>query len=338
MELSIKKAVRRALPLQIGFYGPSSSGKTMSALLFAAGLAGPDGKVVVIDTERGRASVYSDNKRVMEALPNGYDVVELDQPYHPLRFIKAIDLCESANYKVCLIDSESDSWDGPGGCADITEGNNGRWNKAKLANKKMKTRIALSDMHCISLFKAQEKSKILDKTKSATGKEEVINLGMLPISEKNAFYPLLLGFSVEPKTHMAEAVKCHEDLAPFFLKPKLITKEDGERVRKWNEAAPAMAPYDQLTKRAAASAESGVASYQEFWNSITAPQRKALAHVHLANKAAAEQADMDAATVSEDLPDPMSLDPGSFIDHGGKRFTNVGMGGEPGWREVAANG
>src|SRR4051812_45383110 len=122
MTLQIKKAERRALPLQIAFYGPSSSGKTMSALMFAAGLVN-GGKVAVIDTERGRASLYADNKKVLSVLPNGFDVVELDQPYHPKRFIEALNLIENSGYKACLIDSMSDAWDGPGGCTDIAEEN-----------------------------------------------------------------------------------------------------------------------------------------------------------------------------------------------------------------------
>lgn len=308
----------------------------MSALLFAAGLAGPQGKVVVIDTERGRASLYSDNKRVMAALPQGYDVIELDQPYHPHRFVEALDVAEAGGYKVCLIDSESDSWDGPGGCADITEENKGRWNKAKLANKRMKTRISLSDMHVISLFKAQEKSKIIDKSRSGTGKEEVINLGVLPISEKNSFYPLLLGFSVDPKTHLSEAVKCHDDLAQFFTTPKLITKEDGEKVRLWNEGARAMEASEQLQKRARLKAEEGLSAYQEFFKGLSAAHRKALAFVHPEFKALAEKVDCERSQVPEfpdfeSAPDSLTVPAGSRIAVGGKVY----VAGEN-WQEVAA--
>jgi len=305
-QLEIRKAVRRALPMQIGFYGPSGSGKTMSALLFAAGLAGPNGKVVVIDTERGRGELYADNKRVLAALPQGYDVVTLDQPYHPKRFVEAIDLCEKAGYSFCLIDSESDSWDGPGGCSDITEENKGRWNKAKLANKKMKTRIALSDMHVLSLFKAQEKTKIIDKAKSATGKEEVVSLGILPISEKNAFYPMLLGFSLEPNTHLATAVKYHEDLGYLFKEPKLLTKEDGEKVRLWNQGAKPLEPGEQVIKRARVAAEGGTETYRAFFLDLTSAQKKLVQPFHEENKFIAEQADLEAKAAQGSDNEPLS--------------------------------
>jgi len=320
-KLEIKKAIRRAVALQVGFYGPTGSGKTFSALRFAAGLAGPDGKVAVIDTEKGRASLYADNKRLLAELPQGYSVVDLDDPYHPERFIEALELCESAGNKVCLIDSESDSWDGPGGCHDITANNKGRWNKAKLANKKMKTWINLSDMHVISLFKAQEKSKIIEgPVKNGKKTEEVISLGVLPISERNAFYPMLLGFSVDPKTHLSEAIKCHDDLTALFQVPKMITKEDGDRVRIWNESGQAVDYIEQLFKRSRFAAGRGTEAYKAYFSGLSAKQRKDLAAVHEENKQLAAQADREAiaeataddATELVDEPAAVSGDIPSF--------------------------
>lgn len=286
----IKKAVRRALPLQIAFIGPTNSGKTLSALLFAAGLAGPKGKVVVIDTERGRASLYADNKRVLAALPNGFDVIELDAPYHPQRFIEAIDTAEKAGYSVCLIDSSSDAWDGPGGCTDIAEKNKNTWNIPKLWNKRLMMRIALSDMHVISCFKAQEKTKIVDKSKSGTGKQEFIDLGIQPICEKNAFYPQLLAFQADPATHLSTCIKTHDELAEFFKVPHLITPSDGENVRLWNEGAQRLNPHEQLAKRARAAADDGIEAYKAFWGGLTPEQRVALKADHQANRKIAEDA------------------------------------------------
>lgn len=308
--MELREAVRRALALQTGFYGPSGSGKTLSALLFAAGLAGPGGKVAVIDTERGRASLYAKNKRLMEALPQGYKVLELDQPYHPDRFIQALDILENDGTKVALVDSESDMWDGPGGCSSIAEDNKNRWNKPKRLLKKYKTRVALSDMHVISLFKAQEKTKLIEKKDSPDGKEHHIPLGMLPVAEKNAFYPLLLGWSIDPKTHLATEVKDFDELRHLFKEPKLITKEDGEKVRLWNEGGEPMDPTEQLQKRARAAADDGMKSYSAFFQSITAAQRKLLAATtHDKNKehadgVDAERQEREAMEREDELPMP----------------------------------
>jgi hypothetical protein len=288
----IKKAVRRALPMQIAFYGPSGSGKTFSALKFAAGLAGPGGKVAVIDTERGRASLYADNKKILADLPNGFDVVELDAPYHPERYIKALDVVEDAGYRVCLVDSASDSWDGPGGCCDIAEANKNMWTKPKMWNKKFMTRMQLSDMHIICLLKAQEKTKIIDKAKSETGKQEYIDLGVLPICEKGFFYPMLLGFAVDPKTHVSTVVKYQDDLLPLFSTPRLITKADGEMLKRWNDTGSAVDPNEQIRKRARSAADEGVESYRAFYDGLTLAQKVAIKPIHEELKAAAKRVDL----------------------------------------------
>lgn len=294
-ELQIRKAVRRALPMQIGIYGPSGSGKTLSALLLAAGLK-PNAKIMLIDTERGKGSIHADSPSVLKYLPQGYDTIELDPPYHPQRFIEALQLVERNKYDVCIVDSESDSWEGPGGCFDIAEtdgkGKGLIWNNAKRWNKRYKIQIALSEMHVISLFKAQEKTKIIDKNKSASGKQEYIELGVLPIGEKNAFYPLLVGFSVDPITHMATLKKgAHENLPPMFPQPKLLSKSDGEKLRVWNDGGKPLEADELLAKRAAFAAEAGVAEYQKFWTEITKEERVALASKHEDNKKVAAAAD-----------------------------------------------
>jgi len=53
-----KKAVRSQAKLKLALTGPSGSGKTYSALQLAKGLGG---KVAVLDTENGSASLYSDS-------------------------------------------------------------------------------------------------------------------------------------------------------------------------------------------------------------------------------------------------------------------------------------
>lgn len=293
--LEIKKAVRRALPLQIAFYAPQGAGKTFSALRLAAGLS-KTGKVCVIDSEAGRASLYADNKKILADIPGGFDVVELDAPYSPARYIQAIDMVESAGYDVCLIDSGSDSWDGPGGCTDMAEKLKGMWAKPKLENKRMMQRAAMSGMHIIWCLKAQEKTKVVDKSKSTTGKQEHIDLGVLPIWEKNNLFPQLLVFSVDPTTHLSTVKKCHDDLWDIFKEPKLITKEDGLRLRQWNEGGKPLEDHEQLKKRARASAEQGTVAYADFFKSVTAAERKALAaSTHAENKAISEQADKDSA-------------------------------------------
>ena len=82
MTFTFKKAVRSASKLRLALSGTSGSGKTYGALLLAKGIGG---KIAVIDTERGSASLYAD----MSGMPE-FDVLDLDAPFTPERYTEAI--------------------------------------------------------------------------------------------------------------------------------------------------------------------------------------------------------------------------------------------------------
>ena len=331
MALEIRKAVRRALPMQIAFYSQQGAGKTFSALMLAAGLV-PDGKQVgVLDSERGRASLYADNKKIMAALPQGFDVAEIENPYHPKKYTEAIEEFESRGYGALVIDSGSDSWDGPGGCCDIAEAAKGMWNGAKLANKRMMTRAALSTMHIIWCLKAQEKTKIIGKEKTDSRKQEYIDLGVQPIWEKNNLYPMLLAFHVQVDTHLSRVVKCHDDLWDLFKEPKLITKQDGERLRLWNDAGQKVPAGTKLQTRGRSAAECGTAAYSAFFGALSKPDKKFLIDsTHAENKAVAARADGEVPDV-ESLPDPVELVVGTRMRCKGEVWAVEDSEGEYRW-------
>ena len=108
MAMQFKKAQRRLSKLRLAIQGPSGSGKTFGALLLAKGLGG---SIAVIDTERGSASLYSD----VEGMPE-FDVLDLEAPYTPERYIEAITAAEQAGYDILIIDSMTHEWSGVGGC------------------------------------------------------------------------------------------------------------------------------------------------------------------------------------------------------------------------------
>lgn len=291
--MQIKKAVRHAVSQIISIAGVSGSGKTYSALLLAAGMAGPSGKIGFIDTENGRGCMYADSPGIMAALPQGYDVIELAAPFHPARYIEAIDAFERDNYNVVVIDSGSHAWEGEGGCTDIAERDKGRWNNAKRENKRLVMRLLYANMHIIVCLRAREKSKIIPKDQSASRKEEVISLGIQPICEKNFPYEMLLSFMVEEKSHLASVLKCPEGLIGLFQQPKMLTRTDGEKIIEWNNKAPEADPSDRLKKRARVAAEDGKDAYASFYKALPNAEKKILFDsTHEENKYIAEQADV----------------------------------------------
>jgi hypothetical protein len=106
-----KKATKEQAKLRMGIIGPAGSGKTYTALLTARNLV-PDGKIAVLDTERGSASKYAD---IFE-----FDVCELES-FHPENYIKTIQAAEEAGYDVLIIDSLSHAWTGKDGALELVD-------------------------------------------------------------------------------------------------------------------------------------------------------------------------------------------------------------------------
>lgn len=101
MALQIAKAVRQKRPARILICGPSGSGKTMTALRIAHGLCPEGGRILLLDTERGSAKLYS----------NVCDFDTADLPdYHYDTYINAVNEAAELGYDVLVVDSASHAW------------------------------------------------------------------------------------------------------------------------------------------------------------------------------------------------------------------------------------
>lgn len=99
-------ATKKALKARVALAGPSGSGKTYTALITARALAGPNGRVAVIDTERRSASLYADKFQ--------FDTLALDS-FDPRILIEALAVAGQAGYACVVVDSLSHFWEGTEG-------------------------------------------------------------------------------------------------------------------------------------------------------------------------------------------------------------------------------
>lgn len=126
--------------LFVSLTGGTNSGKTFSAMRLARGIAGPEGKIAVLDTEGGRTLHLKHEF--------GFDANVMEPPFRPERFAAAALAAEQAKYDAFVIDSFSMEWVGLGGVldwqahehqamggADKTKGTS--WIKPKMAHKAM---------------------------------------------------------------------------------------------------------------------------------------------------------------------------------------------------------
>lgn len=97
--MKLQKAKRSQVKLRIGLSGASGFGKTYSALFLAYGMTNDWSKIAVIDTENNSASLYANL--------GDFNILNLQEPFSPERYIEAIKTCEAAGVEVLIVDSLS---------------------------------------------------------------------------------------------------------------------------------------------------------------------------------------------------------------------------------------
>ncbi len=197
--MQFNKAERKRSKLRLALCGVSGSGKTTAALRVARGLGG---KTALIDTENGSASLYADRF--------DFDVLELEAPYTPERFISAIELAENAGYENVIIDSMSHEWVGSGGCLEINDllgktkfkGNSfGAWGETGSRHIKFLEKIVTSKVHIIATVRMKSESVQDAKTK------RVSKIGMKYEMRDGFEYEFTSVFDIDRDTHLALATK-----------------------------------------------------------------------------------------------------------------------------------
>ena len=211
------KAERKKAKLRLGLTGASGSGKTYSALQIAKGMGG---RIALIDTEHGSASLYSNDF--------DFDTLELDAPYAPERFIQAIELAEQSGYDVIIIDSLTHEWTGKGGCLQINDefaktvmkGNSYMaWSHTTPRHQALIEKISSSKCHIIATMRS--------KTERVQEGKKVITLGMKPEQRDGIEYEFTTFLDLFHETHQAIASKDRTGLfnpeSPFLVTPEVGT-------------------------------------------------------------------------------------------------------------------
>lgn len=226
--LELRKATRQKAKLRIGMNGPSGSGKTYSSLLLAKGIVGDLSKVAIIDTENGSADLYSQLGE--------FNVIRLEAPYNPERYIEAINACIAAGMELIIIDSTSHEWEGKGGCLEINEliaktkykGNTwSAWSETTPRHQRFIEAIVSSPVHMITSTRSKTDTVMTEDKK-------VKKLGMKEIQREGFEYELTINFSIDREGHFASVSK---DRTGMFIDkdPFVITEETGVELKNWAE-------------------------------------------------------------------------------------------------------
>lgn len=220
-----KKAEKRQAKLRLALSGPSGSGKTTGALLIAKGLGG---KIAVLDTERGSASLYSDLV--------DFDVVELGPPYTPERYIEIIRAAEKEGYTTLVLDSITHEWVGQGGIIEIVDaiarsrfrGNSyAAWNEGTPRHQRFIDAMLASPLHIIATMRSKA---VYVETDKGNGKKGIEKQGSAPQQRDGLEYEFTAVLDLAVDGHFANASK---DRTRLFKDPFVISEQTGRDLLEW---------------------------------------------------------------------------------------------------------
>lgn len=219
--MQLHQAKRENVKIKMALQSPSGGGKSMSALLLAYGITNDWTKIAVIDTENHSVELYSHL--------GSFQVLNLEAPFSPERYIEAISVCINAGIEVVIIDSISHEWDFIIEQHGLLAGNSfTNWAKFTPRHQQFITTILQADVHIICTIRTKQDYVLQEKN----GKQVPEKVGLKPIQRDGIDYEFTLVFDLDIK-HNATASKDRTGL--FIDKPDLkLTSEIGKQLLQWS--------------------------------------------------------------------------------------------------------
>jgi hypothetical protein len=243
--MQLRKSNRSQAKIRIALQGASGSGKTYSSLLLAYGLCQDWSKIAVIDTENQSADLYSHLGQ--------YNVLTLQPPFSPERYIEALSTCEASGMEVIIIDSLSHEWEGEGGILDIHGNMAGNsftnWAKITPRHNSLVQKILHSNAHIIVTVRSKQDYVITEKN----GKQVPEKVGLKAVQRDGLEYDFSIVFELDIN-HQAV---CSKDRTQLFAQkiPFKIEPQTGQKIREWcnggqGNIEPVMDPIEAKIKAA----------------------------------------------------------------------------------------
>lgn len=183
-----QEAVKQRLKLRMAIQGPSGGGKTFTALQVGRALVGPEGRIAVIDTERGSARKYADLFK--------FSVLE-PESFSPESLVADIKDAEDAGFDLLIIDSHSHYWMGEGGMLDQVDKSQKRnpngnqfaaWKDVAPKEKAAWAALLKANMHIIVTLRTKTEYVIEEVNKNGRTTKVPKKIGMAPIQRDGTEY------------------------------------------------------------------------------------------------------------------------------------------------------
>lgn len=242
MALTFKRATTAGVKVRVALAGPPGSGKTLGALLLAAGIRDPGARVAVIDTERERSRNHADYLLAEHGLE--YELAELVQCD-----VEGYDAALKDAYAhvgpdgVVIVDSLSHEWTAMLAEVDRLKGrgvnNFAAWNGPSQKHSAFVDRLMRSPCHLIVTMRS--------KVDYALDGGKVQKLGLAPVQREGIEYEWDVALDVD-QTSACAVSKCNVATLRRPLEAALVAETGrkihprvGAVIRAWRQAHPAPA-------------------------------------------------------------------------------------------------
>jgi len=219
--MKLRQSERNKAKIKLALQGPSGSGKSYSGLLLAQGLTNGDfTKIAIIDTENGSADLYAHIGK--------YNVLQLEKPHSPERYIEAIDVCIKAGVDVIVIDSISHCWEFLLDYHSSLAGNSfTNWGKITPRQKAFVDKILQSEVHIIATMRVKQDYVLSERN----GKMVPEKVGLKAIQRDEISYEFTVLFELDYR-HFATSSKDRTNL--FEGRPQfIINSSTGKKILQW---------------------------------------------------------------------------------------------------------
>lgn len=222
------KATKQQAKGRIALIGVSGSGKSYTSLMWARAIAGPNGRIAVIDTEAGSASKYADEFQ--------FDTLILES-FSPRSYIAAIHEAEAGEYDVTIVDSLSHAWAGKDGVLAMVDNATARsksgnafttgWREATPEHNNLVDALVRCSTHLIVTMRAKTEYVI----EESNGRKMPKKVGMAPVQRDGLEYEFdLVGDMDTEHTLVVTKSRCRALADQVIRKPD---EKPAEILRKW---------------------------------------------------------------------------------------------------------
>ena len=220
--MELRKSERKQAKIKMALQGPAGSGKSLSSLYISKGLTNNDlSKVAVIDSEAGSSDLYASSV-------GGYNVIILEPPYTPEKYIEAIDICIEAGMQCIIVDSLSHTWEELLDFHSKLPGNSfTNWSKITPRLNALINKILQSPVHFITTMRTKQDYVLNQKN----GKYVPEKVGLKSVMRDGIDFEFTIVFDLDIKNYAT----CSKDRTNLFFGKSEFKIDDttGRKILDW---------------------------------------------------------------------------------------------------------